>query len=297
MIRIRLALIGALIAPALLCAQEKFTIKLKHAAKGDVTLHARETTKIEAITVTGPDGNVLQEKKQTAVEVNKYTEEIIEKLAGQRATKAKRTYSEATKKIDDSSAKLAYDDKTVLIEKKGDKYEFTIDGKELTDEEAGELKQSFDPKKPADEDMDKLLLPSKPVGVGESWEIDGKNLTKLFGEEEKTAKTLALDKTKGSGKLVKAYKKDGRQFGVLEYSIEVPVKALEGEHPCRDGAKLVMTVNVDGCIDGTAEADSGTFTMKISGTADHVQDGQKSGIVIKFDVNTVDKGTTRPVKK
>jgi hypothetical protein len=296
-IRICTSILCILAAPALLAAQEKYTIKLKHSGAGDVSLHAREQTKAETVVVTGPDGNVLQEKKQTTVEVNKYQEEIIEATAGKRPTKAKRIYSEATKKTDDATEKRSYHGQTVAIEKKDDGYHFSIDGKELTGEEAGDLPQAFDPKKPGDQELEQLLVPGKPVAVGESWNIDSKNLTKLLGEDEKAAKSLDLAKTKGTGKLVKAYKKDGRQFGILQYRIEVPVKALEGEHPCRDGAKLVLSIDVDSCIDGSVDADSGTFKMDISGTADHVQDGKKSGITIKFDVHSVEKGSTEPAKK
>lgn len=297
MIRTRLVILCALFAPAVLIAQEKYTIKLKHAGAGDVALHTREQTKTEAVTIVGPDGNVAQEKKQTTIVVDKYKEEIVEKPAGKRATKVNRTYSEATKKVDDQSDKRAYDGKTVAIELKGGKYEYTVDGKELTAEDAGDLTEAFNAKKPADDDVDKILLPGKPVAVGDSWEIDGKKFAKVFGEEEKITKMLDLDHVKSTGKLVKAYKKDGRQFGILEYRFEIPVKALEGEHPCREGAMMEMSMNVDGCIDGTADADSGVFTMKISGTADHVENGQKSGIVIKFDVTQTEKGTNTPVKK
>src|SRR5262249_1135526 len=157
-------------------------------------------------------------------------------------------------------------------------------------EEAGDLTENFNAKKPSDEELDKTMLPIKPVGVGDSWDIDGKKFAKLFGEEEKIAKMLDLEHIKSTGKLVKAYKKDGHQFGVLEYRIEIPVKALEGEHPCREGAKLEMTMNIDGCIDGSVDSDSGTFAMKIAGTADHVENGQKSGIVIKFDISQTEKG-------
>lgn len=297
MFRHCLALTCALIVPAFLLADDKYTIKLKHAAAGDVAMHSREQTKTEAITIADKDGNVLQEKKQTTVETNKFKEEIIEKKAGQRSTKAKRTYSEATKKSDDATEKRSYDGQTVLIELKDDGYHFTVDGKELTGDDRGELPQNFDAKKPADEDMDKILLPTKAVSVNESWDIDGKKLTKLFGDEEKTAKTLDLDNVKANGKLVKAYKKDGRQFGLLNYKIEVPLKALEGEHPCREGATLVMTVEIDGCIDGSVEASSATFSMKIAGTADHMENGSKTGITIKFDISSTEKGATEPVKK
>ncbi len=280
-----------------LFAEEKYTIKLRHSAKGDVALHSRQSNKTEAVTVVGPDGKVAQEKKQTTVDVDKYKQEVLEKTAGKLPNKVKRTYSEAKTTVDDQTEKRAYDGKEVLIEKKEDGYHFTVDGQELTGTEAGSLPQNFNAKKPSDDDMDKLMLPTDPVAVGVAWKIDGKKLIKLFGDDEKTIQSLDFDKAKGAGKLTKAYKTDGRQYGVLEFHFEVPLKALQGMYPCREGAKLVMTVVADGCIDGTAEADSATFKTKATGTADHVQDGQKTGVVIKFDIESVEKGTTTPVKK
>jgi hypothetical protein len=293
----RLTLLCTLVLPTLVLAQEKYTIKLKHSTQGEVTMNTREETKKEAITVTGADGNVLQEKTQTSIDINKYKEEIIEKTAGQRTTKAKRSYSESTRKTDDAMEQRSYHGKVVDIERKGDDYLFTVDGKELPAAEAGDLANSFNAKKPTDEEVDKLLLPSKPVAVGDSWDIDAKLFVKQLGGDEKLAKSFDAEKAKASGKLTKAYKTDGRQHGVVEFTISIPMKALEGEHPCRDGSKMDLTMVVDGCIDGTVQPESATMTMKVAGTADFVQDGQKTGVTIKFDVNGVDKRKATTVKK
>ena len=193
--------------------------------------------RLESISVTGADGSVIQEKKQTTNDTAKFKEEILEGKPGQHPIKIERTYTDASTRSEDVSKKHAYDHKTVLIEKKDDGYHFTINGKELKGEEAGDLPETFKADKPTDQDMDKLMVPQKPVGVGESWTIDGKKLTKLFGDEEKVAKAFDLSKAKATGKLLKAYKKDGHQFGVLEYKIEVPVKALDGMYPCHDAHK------------------------------------------------------------
>jgi hypothetical protein len=295
-IRTSLAVVCAIVAPAFLVAQDKYTIKLKHAGQGDVTLHTKESTKKESITVSGPDGNVLQEKTQTTINVAKYKEETIEKAAGQKPSKVKRTYSEATRKGEDQAEKLVYHGQTVLIEKKGDGYTFSIDGKELSGMEAADLAQAFSSNKVDDDEMDKIMLPAKAVAVGESWQIDAKKLLKTFGEDDKVAQTMDLDKAKAGGKLIKAYRKDGRQYGIMEFNVSAPLRALEGIHPCREGAMMHITVNIDGCIDGSTEADAGTSTMKISGIADIVENGAKTGVTVKFDVSGTDKATTASAK-
>jgi hypothetical protein len=258
----RIAILITLFVPALLLAEDKINVKLKRSAQGDVNMQEREQTKKEAITITGPDGNVLQDKTQTTVEVNKFRQEIIEKKAGQSPNKVKRTFSEATRKTEADLEKRAYHGKEVLIEKKASGYVFSIDGKELTTEEAGELPSQFNANKASDDEIDKVLLPGKAVAVNEAWTVEGKKLMKNFGEEEKVAKMFDVDKVKASGKLVKAYKKDGQQHGVVEYQVSVPMKSLEGMHPCRDGAKMELTITLEGCIDGTVEPTSANMQMK-----------------------------------
>jgi len=288
----------AMFLPALLAAQEKYTIKMRHGAQGDISARTQESNKKEAVTVTGPDGNVIQEKNQNIVEKFKYTEEILAKTKGQRPTKVQRTYTEATKKAGEDTDKHKFHGQKVMIEKKGDEFHFTIDdGKELTGEDAGHLTQAFAGKKPTDEEMDKLLLPVKPVAEGESWKIDSKSFAKLLGEDEKVAKMFDLDKSKATGKLVKAYKKDGKQFGQMEYVIELPMTKLEGMFPCKEGSKMEMKIVVDGCIDGTIDADSSTFTTKVTGSAEVIQDDKPTGVIIKFDISGDEKSTSSPTKK
>lgn len=288
----------AMLVSGLLAAQEKYTIKLRHGVQGDVSTRTQESTKKEAVTVTGPDGNVLQEKNQNIVEKFKFTEEILAKVKDQRPTKVQRTYTEATKKAGEASDKHKFHGQKVLIEKKGESFHFSIDdGKELTGEDAGHLTQAFGGKKPSDEDMDKLLLPGKPVAEGETWKINSKTFGRLLGEDEKVAKMFDLDKAKATGKLVKAYKKDGKQFGVLEYTFELPMTKLEGMFPCKEGSKMEMNIVVDGCIDGTINSDSATFTTKVKGSAEVIQDDKPTGVIIKFDISGIEKSTTTPAKK
>jgi len=296
MIRLFFAIACAVALPAALSAEDKYTLKLYHGKQGDAALHEKETTQVEAVTITGPDGNVVEDKKKTTTTVNKYREEILAKETGKRPTKIKRVYSTATRKVDDDYQKLAYHEKTVMIELKDGKYTFSVDGKELSTEEAADLAKEIDPKKPADEDMDKILLPGKAVAVGESWELDGKTISKIFGDDEKLAKTIDAAQTKASGKLVKAFKKDGHQFGTMEYKIEVPLKALEGQHPFREGGKIELVIAGDMCIDGTLAGNAGVVTTKFAGTADIVQDEKKTGITVKIDVSGKEKDKTEPAK-
>ena len=64
-----------------------------------------------------------------------FNEEIVEKPAGaKKPTKLKRSYEVAEYEKDGEKTTHAYQGKTVVIAKKGDKYEFTVDGSSLEPE-------------------------------------------------------------------------------------------------------------------------------------------------------------------
>ncbi len=92
----------------------------------------------------------------------------------------------------------------------------------------------------------------------------------ILKELGKGGNGLDIDNAKaaGTGKLVKAYKKDGKQFGELQYKLELPIKALNnGQLKFPDGTKMVLEFSVDGCIDGTSADGSSKMKMALDGTA------------------------------
>jgi hypothetical protein len=159
--------------------------------------------------------------------------------------------------------------KTVLIEKGKMNYSFALEGGgELNAEAADLLQKEFNKKN--DVDMDEMMLPKKPVKVGDTWTVEPKAVEKMFGDE------MAVDKDKASvtGKLLKVYDKDKAKWGVIEYVIELPVLSIKspmGAVDTADGSKLKMTMTIDGCVDGSAYGGSvtgkmdGDITLKIPG--------------------------------
>jgi len=77
-------------------------------------------------------GNALQEKNETITEKYIYQETLLEKsLEKNKATRLRRAYDQAEIARGDDKETLPYQGKTVLIEKKGDRYEFQIEGGEV----------------------------------------------------------------------------------------------------------------------------------------------------------------------
>lgn len=264
----RFALLGLTFAAGVLSATaadpETFAVKIKKEAKGDKSA----VTKSEDGTTTATIEVGGQEKvtKQTTALKFAYTEEILERPAdAKKSTKIKRVYTTAQKTKDGTKETLAYEGKTVVIEKKKDKYVFTADGERLAKDDAEDLDKEFN-KKPGEVPVEtEDFLPAKPVKLNETWKIDAAKLAKNFSTEAPFE--LDADACTASGKLVKAYKKGGAQFGVMEITITlVPTafKAGGDSIPLSKGSKLAMVVTIDGCIDGTLPDGEAKMKIKIA---------------------------------
>lgn len=249
---------GTLLLPAV-AADEAITIKLKKAGKGDVVKETKteDVTNDATVTVNG------QEMKQNEKSSSKfvYTDEILERgEKDPKPTKLKRTYETADVTKAGKGVDLGLKGKTVAIEKGKDKYTFAVADGKLGEEATDLLDKEFNKKD--DVDSEQLMLPKKPVKVGDTWEVDLKAVENLFGEEM----SLDKDKMKATGKLVKVYDKDKAKFGVVEYTLDLPIASLNimGQSvPATAGSKLKMTISLDGCIDGTMYG--GTSTGKMEG--------------------------------
>jgi len=269
---------------------EKYSIVIPKDKKGSKTSSDLTEDSKNLITV-----NVMgQENKQDQVGGRKesYVEEILEVKEGQRkATKLTRTYSTAEKSAKGETSKRAYAGKTVLIEQRGDKYVFSMGGKPLSDADAPELNKSFNKSK--EEPDAQELMPAEPLKVGESWKVPADKSEKMFktlGDEK-----MKVDAKKSTieGKLLKAYKKDGAQFGVLELTITVVVSELDlGSGLTKATGSIVVKGTLDGCIDGTIGAGTSTKKTTIDISADLPNNGS-----FKMTGNATEIDKSSPVKK
>jgi hypothetical protein len=235
-------------------AEDAVTIKLKKPAKGETV----KDTKSEDLDVSqAVNGKVLvsQEVKSSST----YTDEVLEAGEKGKPTKLKRTYESMTVSVGGKKPDLGLDGKTVLIEKGKEKYTFSIDGKEVSAEAAKLLDKEFN--KQDGEEPEELMLPKKAVKPGDTWDVDVKAVEKMFGEDMK----VDTAKAKATGKLVKVYDQDKAKFGVIEFTIELPIASIEvpgvGAVDATAGSKLTVNITLDACIDGTRYAASSTGTV------------------------------------
>lgn len=261
-------LAGALALAQAAPAPEAITIKFKYTNEGESVLLAKQDTTSAKAKITDGDGKVLVENNENSTETAEYKETVLKRQEKKPPTKLERAYSKAEKKKGDTIEDLGLKGKTVVIEQKDGAYTFAFkDGGEVTGAAAEMLTQEFARKKDSTTELERLLLPKTAVKAGEEWKLDMAALAKEFGKDGEGAFDVA--KSSGTGKLLKVYAKDGKQFGEMQFKVEMPIKSMGKEGAqikFADGAKFVMDMTVDWCIDGSLDAGTMKAKMTMTGT-------------------------------
>src|SRR5262249_14419819 len=216
------------------------------------------------------DGNVLKEKEEKHGHTCAYRETVLEKKAGaKKAARLKRHYDKAVVTSDGELQTLPYEGKTVLIEQKGWRDALRVEGgREIKGPDAKFLDEEFNKKKAGGGDFEKLLLPGKAVKVGESWKIDPALVNK--GLQAGSGMELDPDKTSATAKMEQGYREDGRQIGAMTLGLEVTPGALKNAGQTvrvQPGAKMVLEMTLDACIDGSQAVGDGTLALTITAEA------------------------------
>jgi hypothetical protein len=262
------------LSAGLLRADDTYPIKMRDIAQGDVyQIQKSETTTVKS-KVVDATGKALQDMTQKTIETAVYKETILKCEAGKSPTMVERKYEKAQLTTDDKKTDLAYQGKTVVIEKKDGKFRFTVDGKELPESDAALLAKEFEHQTDEHNDVEKAILPKNPVKVNDSWKVD----MEPFIKDAAKGGELELDpkRSKGTVTLVKAYKKDGKQYGEMKVALTLGIKTLgKGEQKLTADEGTVATLEflLDGCIDGSVNngTHKGTMEMNVKASVSGVQ--------------------------
>lgn len=267
-------------------AQEAVELKQDKPRVGDrvkVTIDDQSTSDL-TITVGGKD----MEKKETKSKSLVYIDEVLAVSPdAKKPTKLTRAYEKARLSADGKSTTLTVEGKTVLIEKKGDNYSYSVDGKPVDGEVGRMLDTEF--AKPDKDDARDVMFPKKPIKPGESWKIDTEKLVKGLGSD---ALKLDAAKIEANGKLIKVYKEGDTQFGVLEIKVTAPISDLgtKAEVKVKEGS-MSVTMSGDGCIDGTSPKGKSTTVMSFKIV------GEGAGFEIKLAATNTEKRSVVPAPK
>jgi hypothetical protein len=281
-------------------AEEAYTIKIKKSAKGDVIkVEDQEDGENKlSLSIGGkPAPNQPPQGKEGKAE--SYVETILEKPdSAEKPTSLKRNYEKARFIKEGKEQTRAYEGKTVLIQKKGDKYQFQIDGgKELTGMDAEDLDKEFNKKDGLSEDeLEKLLLPTKPVRVGDTWKIDGDKLFNAMAKEG----GFSAEGSKATGKLVEVYEKGGRKIGKMDIEITSPITKFGEKESVKfkvaEGSKAVQAFHLDVCIDGTSSAGSIKAEVSMNIDAGFDAGGMEGKLSMNVKYVSSKKGTEQSKK-
>ena len=254
-------LVVPLLAAGAAAADEKVEMK-EYAPKVGDRVRVTDEDRTVTRTVIEVDGK-RNDKTERGTKLTVYVSETLAVKADEKkAVKLKRVYEKSEEVKDGTTSKLPLDGKTVVIEKKGDKYTFTyangkaVDGKALED-----LDNEFNKKDDNLEDF----IPKRPLKIGETWTMDREKLIKaMTKDKEKEPFEIDAKKVTGTGKLADAYTFGGHKYGVYDLHLEFPLTALSGEGkvPLKAGSKMAMHIVGDGNVDGT-EPD-GIVTMRMT---------------------------------
>jgi hypothetical protein len=281
-------------------ADDSYPIKTKDQAPGDVF----EVQKTETVIVTSKEvnaaGQAIRDTKQKTVATSVYKETIVKCEPKQNPTVMERKYEKAVVETDGKSKELAYHGKTVLIEKKKDgKFRLTVDGKELSGQDAQLLGQELEREDQDKGELDKAFLPKGPVKVDENWKLDVSPVVKDAAKN--AGMELDGDKAKGTGTLLKAYKKDDKQYGQVKLVLTLPIKtwgAGDNKMVADPGAVASTEMIVDGCIDGTSSTSAVKSSTKLDFKSSNVPDGKggKSAVTVTVDTKSEEVRKELPKK-
>ena len=282
------------LVPYTALAQETYQIKLKEPGKGDTTVYRKRNRTAVKVKITDNNGNVLQQSDQNRIDERGYRQTTLEKLPGaKRADKLERHYLKAERIEDGHKTTLFYQGKTLLIEKKDGRYTFRVKGglelnADSTNPEeakaARDLSAEFKIGPAALQNLGhEWLLPQKAVALGESWKIDPSPIIREL--EAEGALKFDTARVTATGKLVRTYQKDGRQFGAIDLQMDLPIVSLTegGKTAKATEGKLAIRFTLEGCIDGTSLANSikGTVQSNLDATLEFM--GMPLQLSVRFN--------------
>jgi hypothetical protein len=258
---------AALLLPGAASAQQTYRITLKQPAKDETALYRKLSRHRVSLTTTDSKTREDEPRSREQTQDIVYLEEVLAKPDGAgKGRKVRRRYRWGEQTLNEEKRILPYVGKPLLIEEVGGRYRFRIeDDKELQGVtawmDANGLDWAFNSEfSPLPRLGAPWLLPKTAVKLGESWKFDpGPFVEDLV----KFSSKLEFGRSAGTGKLLRTYRSDGRQHGVLDLRIEVPIKAFAFNlKPVMkpQGNKLVFHMVVDACIDGSS------YTYRLKGS-------------------------------
>jgi hypothetical protein len=207
----------------------------------DVTINA---TNRMAFNLSG-GGKVLKEEKKAEIDDKDYVEKVLQ--GGQdKPVKYSHAFKKAVKGDKNAPVEQSYAGKTIVFELKDGLYKVRAEGGGVAEKDLETFAKNANRPKVGQE-----MYSDKPVKVGEIWKVSKKGLVALM--EGTPEEAIDLAKVVASGKLLKAYKKNGQQWGVIEVVAKGPMQKL-GPLPLTKPIDFQLKAVLETAIDGSSTA-------------------------------------------
>ena len=268
-------------------AQEAVEIKRPRPAPGErvrVVVESNQTA-VQTTRVFGQESDTTTKKVFKATFVDEYITPLDAEGAREKLV---RTYEKYEASLDGKAQPAPPLRTPITIEKKDGKYSYTVDGKPLADAVIAVLESEFARKQGTRGDN---VAPPKPVKPGELWKLDPVEVFRGYGGEGRVP--LLLDKGTMTAKLLKAEKRDGRVFGAIEFTAQLPVKDFGADkgYKLKPGTVLNYSETVESALDGAPAPGK-----RVEAVSSKIQLDAEQATVI-YAVETRTTVTTEPLAK
>jgi hypothetical protein len=220
------------------------TIKIREDKVGDKTHVNEESTSTSTFSIS-----YMQNKKsdvKSSSEKSDYIQAIYALKTGEQyPTKFTRDYKAAEFKEGDGPSKPAsYVGKLVSFEKSFGHYSVTVNKNSIPSDEDEQFRTTLEK---VDRTRRADLMPKGPVQVNVPWPINV-----VYAEDLGKLQDIDLNKavSKGTGVLTSVYNKGGKQWGVLEFKLELCFEG--GDFINKISGSFTQTISMELVVDGSA---------------------------------------------
>lgn len=233
-----------------------FAIKLKSYPPPGASVTRKELNEQKGFRRRTDGAKVLMEMPINQMYEAEYNEVILDSGTIQ-PKRFKRTYRRAVEKVGDRIRLQSFQERTVVFELVGDKYEAQVVGEPaLPAEDLTGLARKI-----STHDQIAAFLPQGPVKPGDSWQI---NLAK-FAQMIAGGGEVDLSNSTGEGSLAEVRERaDGRLFGVIKLEMKLAVKNMMGLQ-FSPPATLDYKATLDTAIDGSTTMGTLATSGKLAG--------------------------------
>lgn len=273
-------------------ADEAYTLQLYKQKEGDV-LKRTITVTTDTKTTTTVDGKSETSSNKAGYHYIETFEVLKYPVDAKHPIWWKRTFEKCDQT--DAAGKTtanALNEKTIVSEFADGKVTHTADGKPATDEQTALLEGNYALNGNSPGAFSEWYLPTKPVKVGDTWDVDLKKLQEM---DPTKGALVDLKKFSITGKLVKTAKKDGALWGTVEVDqrFVMPPPAADDKNASAQ-AEGEMTTNlvIHVCLDGTVPGERSEGKIGVNFTVKSPGDVKKT-----ISSTATMKITTEPVTK